>query len=57
MQSHSGSGYLQVTVVFAQMAPKVIRPSIMKMKNAAMYSALIRAICSNMLIIGISMWL
>jgi hypothetical protein len=29
----------------------------MKMKNAAMYSALIRAICSNMLIIGISMWL
>ena len=55
MQSHSGSGYLQVTVVFAQMAPKVIRPSIVKMKNAAMYSALIRAICSNMLIIGISM--
>jgi len=48
MQSHSGSGYLLATVVFAQMAPKVIMPSIMRMKNAARYCALIRAICSNM---------
>ena len=49
MQSHLGSGYLWVTVVFAQMAPKVIKLSIMKMKNAVVYSVLLRAICSSML--------
>jgi len=55
MQSHSGSVYLRLPVVFAQRVPKVMIPSIMRMKSAAMYCALARAICSNMLIIRFRM--